>query len=273
MDRNIDQIEFSLFDTETTGLEPESGDRIVEIAGIRFKGKEKIATFESLVNPHRRICEAAERINKITPVMLRGAPTIEAVLPKFLAFMQNSCLCSYNATFDVGFLNNELKIIGQNSLENTMIVDILRMAKRILPNLERYALWFVAEKLGIKTAQQHRALSDVELTLEVFYKLSEILKEKGVSDFRNFFSLFGLTSNLLDDLNHQKLAKIQEALDLGVKLKIKYLSRYNAEISEREVVPKEIRQDKGRYYLAGYCCLRNQERSFRIDGILHLEIL
>jgi len=134
MDRNIDQIEFSLFDTETTGLEPESGDRIVEIAGIRFKGKEKIATFESLVNPHRRICEAAERINKITPVMLRGAPTIEAVLPKFLAFMQNSCLCSYNATFDVGFLNNELKIIGQNSLENTMIVDILRMAKRILPN-------------------------------------------------------------------------------------------------------------------------------------------
>ena len=59
MINNIDEIEFTIFDTETTGLEPESGDRVVEIAGIRFKGQEKLATFSALINPHRSISSGA----------------------------------------------------------------------------------------------------------------------------------------------------------------------------------------------------------------------
>jgi len=59
----------------------------------------------------------------------------------------------------------------------------------------------------------------------------------------------------------------------GRRLKIKYLSSSGAEVTEREVIPKEIKQENGRRYLVGYCCLRNDERTFRIDGILHLEIL
>ncbi|MFH0912816.1 MAG: exonuclease domain-containing protein [Candidatus Omnitrophota bacterium] len=273
MDRNIDEVEFTIFDTETTGLDPESGDRIVEIAGIRFKGREKIATFQTLVNPHRLISEAAFAVNRITPQMLKSAPKISRVMPEFLDFIQDSCLCSYNATFDLGFLRNELKLLGKNLPRNNAVADILRMAKRTLPGLERYALWFVADRLGIKTAQQHRAFADVELTLAVFYKLKEILKTKGIGDFANFFSLFGLSSELLENLNNQKLAKIQQALDLGVKLKIKYLSSCEAAVSERDVIPKEIRQEKDRHYLVGHCCLRNEERTFRIDGILHLEIV
>jgi DNA polymerase III epsilon subunit len=273
MNRNIDEVEFTLFDTETTGLEPETGDRIVEIAAVRFKGKQRLATFEVLVNPKRPISEAAQRVNKITPEMLKGAPVIEAVMPKFLKFIQDSCLCSYNATFDLEFLNYELKLMGQNLPQEIMAVDILKMARRLAPGLERYALWFVAEKLGIQTEQKHRALADVELTLEVFYKLGEILKTKQVFDFMNFFGLFGVSLNLLNDINSQKITKIQEALGLGLKLKIKYLSAANAQVSEREVIPKAIQEDKNRFYLVGFCCLRNEERHFRIDGILHIEIL
>ncbi len=273
MEKNIDEIEFTIFDTETTGLEPESGDRIVEIAGIRFKGKEQIATFQALVNPRRLISSAAFAVNKITPEMLQGAPEIEAVMPLFLDFIQGSCLCSYNAVFDLEFLKNELKLMGMNLPYDTVVADILKMAKRILPGLECYALWFVADKLGIKTEQKHRALSDIALTLDVFNKLKEILQNKVIVDFANFLSLFGLNSTFLDDINNQKLAKIQQALDLGVKLKIKYLSSSNATVSERDVIPKEIRQEKDRRYLVGYCCLRNEERTFRVDGILHLEIV
>jgi DNA polymerase III epsilon subunit family exonuclease len=254
-------------------LEPESGDRIVEIAGIRFKGHEKIADFQSLINPGRPICEAAQRVNKITPEMLQGAPTIDVIMPQFLSFIKNSCLCSYNATFDLEFLNNELKLMNESALEDTLVIDILKMARRLLPGLERYALSFVAGTLGIKLEQKHRALSDVELTLGVFNRLNAILKTKEIFDFRNFFSLFGLTFNLLEDINSQKIAKIQEALGLGVKLKIRYLSNSSAQVTEREVIPKEIRKDKNNLYLVGFCCLRNEERSFRIDGILHLEIL
>jgi DNA polymerase III epsilon subunit len=273
MPKNLDEIEFTIFDTETTGLEPESGDRIVEIAGIRFKGEEKIATFQTLVNPHRQISPAAFEVNKITSDMLKDAPSIETVMPKFLDFAKDSYLCSYNAGFDLEFLNNELKLTQKNLLEETVVIDILKMAKRLMPGLERYALWFVAERLGLESTQEHRALSDVELTLRVFKRLKANLRTKGIFDFQNFSSLFGLNSKFLKDINSQKIAKIQEAMGLGVKLKIKYLSSSNATVSEREVIPKEIKQENSRFYLVGYCCLRNEERTFRIDSILHLEII
>ena len=272
MNKNIEEIEFTIFDTETTGLEPESGDRIVEIAGIRFKGRKRIATFQTLVNPHRPISSGAFEVNKITPDMLREAPETGDVMPKFLDFIHNSCLCSYNATFDLEFLKNELKLMGKD-LPNNAVVDILKMAKRIMPGLERYSLRFVSDKLGIKTEQKHRAFSDVELTLAVFNKLKGMLRAKGILDFTNFLSLFGFNSKFLDDLNNQKIGNIQEAMELGVKLKIKYLSSFDALVTERDIIPKEIRQDKNKSYLVGFCCLRNEERTFRIDGILHLEIV
>ncbi len=273
MDRDIEEVEFTIFDTETTGLEPASGDRIVEIAAVRFKGREKIATFQTLVNPRRPISEAAFAVNRITAQMLKDAPDIKEVMPKFLDFIKDSALCSYNAGFDLEFLNNELKLLGKGPLENIIVLDVLKMARRILPGLERYALWFVADKLGIKKEQEHRAFSDVELTLGVFNKLKDMLQAKGVSDFKNFSSLFAIDPHFLDNINAQKVAQIQEAIDLKVKLKIKYLSSSGAEISEREVIPKEVKYENNRSYLVGFCCLRNEERTFRIDGILHLEII
>lgn len=269
----IEEMEFVIFDTETTGLEPEAGDRIVEIAALRLKGDKRIAAFQSLVNPGRPISPAAYAVNKITQEMLDTAPPIEAVIPEFLKFIQNSCLCSYNAGFDLKFLNNELKLIGRPPLTGIAVVDILKMARRLLPGLERYALWFVADKLGIKIQQEHRASSDVELTLGVFNKLKAILSVKGIADFANFNGLFGFNTDSLKDTNNQKLARIQEAIDLKMKLKIKYLSSSGAEVSEREVIPKEIKQENKSNYLVGYCCLRRDERTFRVDGILHLEIV
>jgi DNA polymerase III epsilon subunit family exonuclease len=273
MDRNIEEIEFTIFDTETTGLEPASGDRIIEIAGMRFKAGEKIAIFQSLINPGRPISPAAFAVNRISEDMLREAPPAKKVLPDFLDFIKGSCICSYNASFDLAFLNNELRIIGRSLPEDSPVIDVLKMARRLLPGSERYALWFIADSLGIKTEQKHRAFSDVELTLGVFNKLKEKLKAKGIFDFKNFSSLFGLDSRLLTDINNQKIAEIQEAMDLKVKLKIKYLSASNAEVTEREVIPKAIKQENNRAYLVGYCCLRNEERTFRIDGILHLEVV
>ena len=273
MHKNIDDVEFTVFDTETTGLEPQSGDRIIEIAAVRLKNQEKIAQFQTLVNPHREVSEAAFKVNGIAPSMLENAPDIETVMPEFLNFIKDSCLCSYNAAFDLEFLNNELRLMGKGGLEGVVVVDLLGMARRLIPGLERYSLSFVSEKLGIKFTQEHRALSDVELTLKLFAKLREVLKTKGIEDFMNFASLFGISAHFLDDIINQKVSQIQQAIALGVKLHIRYLSSSNAEVTERQVMPKEIRQDKGRTYLIGHCFLRKDERSFRVDSILHLEIV
>ncbi|OGX15090.1 MAG: hypothetical protein A2166_06655 [Omnitrophica WOR_2 bacterium RBG_13_41_10] len=269
---NIEEVEFTIFDTETTGLEPRSGDRIIEIAGIRFKGKERIAAFQTLVNTKRPISPAASAVNHITTDMLKDAPAIEKIMPDFLKFIQGSCLCSYNAPFDLEFLANELKLLGNSLPPDLITVDILTMARRLLPNLECYALWFVAKALGIETEQKHRALGDVELTWEAFNRLKNILDAKGIRDYTSFLGLFAVNSRFVTDIHNQKIAQIQEAMDLGVKLKIKYISR-SSEISEREIIPKEIKQERNTAYLIGYCCLKNDERIFRIDGILHLEIL
>lgn len=271
MDRNIEEVEFCIFDTETTGLDPSGGDRVVEIAAVRFRGRQRLSAFTSLINPRRPVSEAAFAVNHISPEMLEGAPGAEEVLPKFMDFLKGSCACSYNAAFDLAFLNQELKLLNSAFPADIPVVDILKMSRRLLPGLERYALWFVAERLGIKTAQEHRALSDVELSLEVFGRLKAVLEAKHIFDFRNFLSLFSLNSALLDDLNSQKSARIQEAIDLGLKLRIKYLSASSASVSEREVLPKEIKRQNNRGYLVGHCYLRNEERSFRIDGILHIE--
>ena len=272
MPKSIDEIEFTIFDTETTGLSPQIGDRIVEIAAVRLKGKEKIATFQTLLNPGREIREAAFNVNHITPEMLKNAPCIEEIIIEFLDFIKGSCLCSYNAGFDLDFLNNELRLMCRAALHDIIVVDILKMAKKLLPGLERYALWFVAQELGIKKTQEHRALSDVQLTLGVFDKLRNILAAKNITDFADFSGLFAINQHFLDSSINHKLAEIQEAINLGVKLKIKYLSASSAEVTEREVIPKEIRQENKKSYLVGYCSLRQDERTFRVDNILQLEI-
>ena len=190
MSEHIDDIEIVIFDTETTGLKPEEGDRIVELAALRVKAQNRVAVFDELVNPGREISPGAFAVNKITPEMLKDAPRIETVMPKFLAFIQDHCLCSYNAEFDMNFLNNEIKLIGLAAIKNIIVLDVLAMAIQFMPGLSRYALWFVAEKLGVKSVQQHRALADVEMSWEVFTKLKMIGRGKGIRSIADFSRLF-----------------------------------------------------------------------------------
>lgn len=273
MHRELNQVEFTIFDTETTGLDYRGGDRVVEIAALRIKDDSVISSFQTLVNPKREISEGAFRVNKISSEMLAKAPLIEEVMPGFLNFIKGSCLCSYNAPFDLGFLNNELVISGYQPLKEFAVVDILGMAKRLIPKMERYALWFVAKNFNLEAEQQHRALSDVELTFQVFQKLKQILNTKGINDYKSFLSLFGLKFNQLEDIENQKLVKIQEAIDLQARLKIRYFSCSDAVLTEREVIPKLVKQENKSRYLVGFCCLKNDERTFRIDSILDLQIV
>jgi DNA polymerase III epsilon subunit family exonuclease len=186
MSKDIEEIEFTIFDTETTGLDPLSGDRIVELAAVRFRGEKRLAVFESLVNSEYPVSLGAFNVNKISKEMLVSAPKPQEIIPKFLNFTQGSSLCCYNADFDMGFLYNELRILGLVQKQNIPVVDLLKVARVVLPGLERYALWYVAENLGIKVKQEHRALSDVELTLGVFYKLKELSKARGGSGLEVF---------------------------------------------------------------------------------------
>jgi DNA polymerase III subunit epsilon len=273
MNKDIDDVEFTIFDTETTGLDPRYGDRIVEIAAIRVKGSRILGQFESLVNPQRPVSAPAYAVNRISDDMLADAPTIDAVLPGFLDFIKDSCLCSYNLPFDLGFLKNEIMISKTGSLDDIPLIDVLAMARRLLPSLERHALGFVAGSLGISQRQEHRALSDVDMTWQVFQKLKMTLRGRGITDFSHCLALFGLDQRALRDLTTQKLARIQEAIDTAARLTIRYMSCTDGAVSRRQVLPKEIRHDKKYSYMVGFCYLKNEDRMFRVDSILEMEVM
>jgi DNA polymerase III epsilon subunit family exonuclease len=273
MHRDIEEVEFTIFDTETTGLEARSGDRIVEIAAMKVKGNCVIGEFESLVNPQRPVSPGAFAVNKISAEMLRDAPAVEAVLPVFFDFIKGSCLCSYNLPFDLGFLKNEMAISGMGSLEGIPLIDVLAMARRLLPSLQRHALWFVADSLGIQQHQEHRARSDVDMTWQVFQKLKNELRKKGITDLGHCIGLFGVDQQILQDMTAQKLAKIQEAVEGSARLKIRYMSSVDGMVSERVVRPKEIKQDKRSSYMIGFCFLKNEDRMFKVDSILDMEVV
>jgi len=183
---HINEVEFTIFDTETTGLKFIDGERVVEIAALRFKNQTIKAHFDSLINQPRPVSAGAFAVNKITAQMVAAAPPAKDVLSEFLKFSQGSCLGSYNAEFDFGFLNNELRLACLPELKDPRTFDILTMARRLMPGLERYALWFVAEKLGISGSQQHRAFADVELAFDVFHKLKSIFLGKGLTGLEAF---------------------------------------------------------------------------------------
>ena len=271
--QKIEDIDFVIFDVETTGLLPKDGDRIVEIGALRYKNGEARESFSSLLNPRRPLSPGAFAVNRISQEMLKDAPVAAEVLPKFIEFAGNSCLAGYNVGFDMGFLENELGLLGRSLPEDTAVVDIIQMARSIFPGLGSYGLGNFSRWLGMFEPQDHRALSDARMTAEVFKRLLLELKKKGIEDFPAFYNLFGVNPKLSTDITNQHIAAIQKAIDLSIRLKIKYYSSSSARVSEREVSPKEIRREGKSQYLVGYCHLRKDERTFKINAILNLEIV
>lgn len=267
----LNSVEFTVFDTETTGLDPAS-DRIVEIAGVRIRGNKRLATFQTLVDPGMPVPPGASRVNGITDAMLAGAPRMEEVIPRFSEFIRGSCLCSYNTPFDMGFVTSEYRRAKVPFPDGLSVVDVLAMARQLLP-LDRHPLWYVAQSLGIAESQQHRALSDVELTLGVFASLRKMLREREVATLADYVCLFGRGCRRYDELQREKIAGIGEAIERGARLRIRYFSRSEGRVTEREIIPKEVRTEGTSSYVTGFCCLKQGERTFKIEGILRLEPL
>ena len=170
-----------IFDVETTGLSPYGGDRIVEIAALKIRNLVPVDKFYSLVDPEREISFGAFQVNGITPDMLIGAPKSSKVLPRFMEFVGSAGLVGHNVKFDLGFVCSELSLLGLSLPRTTVVVDTLKLSRNLLPQMGRYPLWLVAQTLGVKKNQKHRAMADVELTYRVFSKLLGMAQGK---DFR-----------------------------------------------------------------------------------------
>ncbi len=181
---NIAETEFVVFDVETTGLSPKSGDRIVEIGAVKVKGKTIIGTFESFVNPKRDLPLEAQRINNITPEMVADAPLSEQILPEFLHFVGGACLAGHNVKFDLEFICCELALLNRKLKEETPAFDTLVMARKLMPHLTNHKLSTVARSFGVTIQETHRALADVHLTVAVLYHLINLAQKQQIEKFQ-----------------------------------------------------------------------------------------
>ena len=174
----LDKAKWVVFDVETTGLDPRQGDKICEIAALKLRGDKKVDQFHSLVNPERPISPGAYLVNQITNEMVKDAPTITVILPQFLSFIKGGILVAYNAGFDLGFIEWEMGE-RREALPPVPVVDVLSLARRLMPQIGKFPLWRVAKSLGISFPREHRALADVEVTAKIFSHFLSVLKASG----------------------------------------------------------------------------------------------
>lgn len=162
-----------VLDTETTGLDPATGDRIIEVAAIElFNFIPTGGTFHRLIDPEREVPEESTRVHGFTTEMLRGKPRFADIADELLAFLGEDEIIAHNAPFDFGFLDAEFVRIGKPRLDRARMVDSLALAKRRYPGLPN-SLDALCRRLGVDNSMRtsHNALLDVKLLAEVFLEL------------------------------------------------------------------------------------------------------
>lgn len=161
--------DYIVFDTETTGLEPEI-DKIIELSAIKFINNKEVDRFSMLVNPNQEIDSFITSLTGIKQQDLNSQPTINYVLPKFFEFIEDYTLVAHNAPFDIKMLACECYRNNIKLCDNK-IIDTVTLAKRIIPsdNIENYKLETLKNYLGLDNIS-HRALADCEVCSKI-YKL------------------------------------------------------------------------------------------------------
>lgn len=179
-ERRLAELNFTVFDTETTGLEPSAGDEILQIGATRIvAGKlRRQDCFEQLVDPGRDIPAAGIPIHGITPEMVAGQPTIDSVLTAFHAFAADTVLVAHNAAFDMRFL--QLKEERTGLRFDQPVLDTLLLSAVVHPQQESHRLEAIAQRLGVTVLGRHTALGDAMVTAEVFLKLVPLLEAMGI---------------------------------------------------------------------------------------------
>ena len=163
-----------LFDTETTGLDPLTGDRVIEVACLELLRELPTGrVFHALIHPGRDIPDDAVRVHGITLDSLRDRPRFHAVADDLIAFLGDGKLIAHNAAFDFGFLDAEFARTGHPALDRSRMIDTLALAKARFPGLPN-SLDALCRRFGVDLSERvtHNALLDCHLLAEVYIELT-----------------------------------------------------------------------------------------------------
>jgi DNA polymerase-3 subunit epsilon len=183
-DRALADLTYTVFDTETTGLDPRAGDEIISLGAARIVNGRLLSgeSFQTLVDPRRPMSPESAAVHGITSDMLEGQPAITEVLPRFHRFASGTVLVAHNAAFDMRFL--AMKEQASGVAFDQPVLDTLLLSAVAHPGQDTHSLESIAERLGVPVVGRHTALGDAMVTGEVFLRLLPLLAEKGVRTLR-----------------------------------------------------------------------------------------
>lgn len=173
----LSSMSWAVVDVETTGGTPPS-HRITEIAAVFVRGGQITDVYETLVNPERSIPPLITRITNISWDMVKNAPTFSMIAPGLLEKLEGSVFVAHNAQFDWNFLSFEMNRAALERLSGARLCTV-RLARRLLPQLPRRSLDYVASYYGVDIAGRHRARGDAEATAKCFIRMLDDAADRG----------------------------------------------------------------------------------------------
>ncbi|AEY65682.1 PolC-type DNA polymerase III [Clostridium sp. BNL1100] len=241
--------DFVVFDIETTGLNPHQ-DKITEIGAVKVRNGQIVDRFSAFVNPGVSIPSFIVKLTGITDDMVKDAPPIEQVLNEFMEFIQGSVLVAHNANFDVGFIKQNAKLMGEK-VRNPYI-DTLELCRKMFPELGRYKLNIVAKHLKIELENHHRAVDDSMATAKIFMHCINVLKEKGCKSIKEIQNAFDGEVNLKASSYH---AIILVKNKVGLKNLYKIVSQSHLKyFYKKPRVPKKLLMEYREGLILGSAC-------------------
>lgn len=202
-DARLDALTYVVFDTETTGLLPEQGDEIVQIAAVRIVNGKRVKNeiFNLLVNPGRPIPPSSSAIHGVTDAMVADAVGVQEAVRQFHRFAEGAVLVAHNAPFDMEFLTRREKELGLRFVNP--ILDTVLVSATAFGRAETHTLDALADRLGVSINEKdrHTALGDAIATADVFIKLKDMLAGRGLSRFGDVLTSLRSHQRLVRDLN------------------------------------------------------------------------
>ncbi|MFZ6749667.1 DUF1653 domain-containing protein [Undibacterium sp. Ren11W] len=189
-----------MIDFETSGMSPDQGDRVTEVAALRIVGGEVVDRYVSLINCNVRISSFITQLTGITQAMVNRAPSSTEVIPELLEFIGKDTLAAHNASFDEKFLQAESARLGMRSQHDGLICSV-KLARRVYPGLSSYSLGPLAATLGIRfKGNAHRAEADAEVASALLLHVGAHLGER--------YGMRSVAPSLLQQINALTAAKV-----------------------------------------------------------------
>ena len=257
----IEDVPLAVVDVETTGLNPQAGDRVCEIAVLRADpGAEPRLLVASLVNPGRPISAGAYNVNGIADRDVADAPPFHTLIAEINAAIEGAVLVAHNAPFDLGFLRAEYRRAG-TWFPTIQALDTLALARGCF-RFRRNGLGDVAWQLGVSAPGLHRAEGDVWATYYVLQRMIEILYDEGRHTLGDFLD----TRRSPPPDRAMGASGLPEPLATAVRDGRPVAIRYAklGETNERVISPLFVDGP----YLVAHCHLRDDKRTFRLDRIV-----